>query len=141
MADVNGVQTALVAANSFAEPGCRNSRTRVLCDEYAFPADVFAANDRILIGTLPKGARPLNAFVHSPSLGTTGIFKLGTTADDDGYVTSADAGGQAVHAQGNGVLLDGRRLAAAVDVYLKCSEVTDSAEGDVISAGILYSLD
>jgi hypothetical protein len=141
MADVNGSNTELAANNAVAEPGCRNSRKRVLCDEYTFPADAFALNSRIKIGTLPKGARPLSAFVHSPSLGTVGIFDLGTDDDQNGYVDQADAGGQAVHKAGTGVLLDGRRLAEAVDVYLHCTEATDSAEGDVISAAVEYSLD
>lgn len=141
MADVNGVQTALVAANSFAEPGCRNSRLRVLQDSYVFPADAFTINNRIKIGTLPKGARVLGGFAQGPSLGTVGKFTLGNDDDADGYVTEIDLGGQAAHTRALGALVTGQRLAEAVDVYLKCTEAPDAAQDDEVTAAIFYSLD
>ncbi len=142
MADVNGVNVALVAANGVGAKGDYNSNVKHLRDSYVFPSGVFALNDRILIGTLPKGAKVVDAGIRIPaSLGTVGIFDLGTTDDADGFVDGCDAGGQAAVLKASAEALIGKEYDAATDVYLKCVEATDVATGLGIQAWVEYVLE
>lgn len=139
MAVADGVNTAKQAAGGMRNPNTFDGNPRVLCDKYVFPADVFSASDFIKIGTLPKGAVVLDAGINIPeSLGTTGQFTLGTEADPDAFCAAADAGGQAATAKASTGAGIGVRQAAAVDVRLDCSEVTDDAADKSIFAWVKY---
>lgn len=125
-----------------------NGKIRVMYDSYVFPADVFALNAEIDLGKLPAGARVIEALVKSVSLGTTGIFSLGHRAnselaeDADAFIAAADAGGQAAKALmpagAAGLLI---KFASETQVYLKCTEATDSALNDKIEVLIQYVVD
>lgn len=110
-------------------------------DKFTFTADAFALNDVIEMALhIPQNAMILGAFVYSPSLGTTGIFHLGTLANPDALVI-ADAGGQAVLAKETAAsadLLSVVTSAAKQQYVLTCAEATDNAEGLTIHAGIYY---
>lgn len=135
--------------SQMADVGEVAGKVRVLYDEHACEANVIATSDTILMGSkLPKGARVLNAKLAAPSLGTTGIMKLGflangvDAADDDAFIASADAGGQAVLASmpaGSAGL--GKKFEAETELSIAFSEATDSALGDVIKIWIEYVLD
>lgn len=142
MSDVNGVNVALVEAGGVGAKGDYNSNVKHLRDSYAFPSAVFALNDRIKIGTLPIGAKVVDAGIRIPvSLGTTGIFDLGTTDDVDGFVDGCDAGGQAAVLKASTEALIGHAFTEATDVYLKCVEATDAAAADLIYAWVEYVLE
>lgn len=130
--------------------GEQAGRKRILFDSHTFAAAVNPIADVIKIGKLPKGARVLEAVVSSQSLGTTGILNLGWAASADGleaasaagFITGADAGGQAVKAlMAAGAAGLGKKFAAEVDVQLVLTEATDGALGDSVSVWIEYILD
>jgi hypothetical protein len=118
-----------------------NGRVRMLRDAYVFPADVFSASDFIYIGKLPAGARVVGAGMQGPSMGTTGIFDLGTADDPNGFVSGIDLGGQAAVKLGSTEALIGTKYSVETEVIIDCTEATDSAEGDSLQAWILYVLE
>jgi hypothetical protein len=145
MTAYNGVNMALVADNGLADKGDVNANVKHLRDSYAFLADVFALDDTIKIGTLPNGAKVVGAGIRIPvSLGTTGIFDLGTTDDVDGFVDGCDAGGQAAVKLASTEAMLGKKFNSssdAMDVYLRCAEATDASSGDLIYAWVEYVLE
>jgi hypothetical protein len=139
MAVANGVSTAKQANGGMRNPETYNGKTRVLCDKYVFPADVFAAADFIKIGTLPIGAVPLRAGIRVGDTGTTGAFSLGTEADPDGFIATGDSDGAAGLSKASTTEAQiGQRLAVATDVRVDCTEVTDDAEGVELFAWVEY---
>lgn len=151
MATFNGVNYKKVYVDDpsgKANKGEYNGHKKVLFDEITFDQDVIADDDIIKIGKLPAGARVLKAVVKSDQMGTTGIFNFGhaasesgdISADEDAFVVGADAGGQAVQADGEGAGI-GVRYDEAVEVQLQMSEATDAANGDTVQAWVEYVVD
>ena len=106
MANTNGSNAAALAANKKAAVGEINGHRKTMFDTVVFATAVVAISDTFTIGApLPKGARVLDVTVKCPSLGTTGTFHVGyaangvDVADDDAFIVSANAGGQAVVAK------------------------------------------
>ena len=152
MATVYGVNATKKYINNPSEKIPAREETgkgRWIYDKYVFPANVFAVNDLISLMKLPKGAKILGAIVKAPSLGTTGIFDLGIlangvdAADQDFFVASADAGGQAVQKNNLSSLAAGTfvELGAETQVLLKCTEATDAALGLTIEVAVNYSVE
>lgn len=152
MAEILGKNAKKIANKGLADKGEYNGHVKVFYDELVHNAAVISASDTIkLNGKLPKGARVLDAVVKSPSLGTTGIFDLGhaagktpsgatITADPNAFVESADAGGQAVLARGNGAGI-GKLFEGDLDIMLTFTEATTAASGVLIQAWIYYIVD
>lgn len=133
-------------------PGELTGRQKLLYAEYTPVANVLGLTDVIKLFKLPKGARIVDCHVKAPSLGTTGIMKLGHTASEDGLetansdafivATQLDAGGQAVFGRPTAASAGiGKKFAAEVDVQLAFTEATDAALGDTIQAWLQYVLD
>ena len=153
MATVFGVNATKDNNDILIPAGDLGGRVKMAYDKYTFPADAFDLGDKINMMKLPAGARVIDALVKAPSLGTEGIFKLGhaatkaedgstvINADDDAFVASADAGGQAVAAESSTEAGRLVKFGAETQVVLECSEATDSAEGDTIEVAIFYVLD
>jgi len=139
------------------EQGDVNGRVRLAYDEYDLDTlgVVIAVNDIIRGPKLPKGARVVNAWIDSPSMGVTGIFDLGhaivldengatlDAADQDAFVSQADAGGQTVlkdikAAQGLAGYL--KKFQGEVQVQAECTEVTVAITG-LIRFGVEYVVD
>lgn len=82
------------------------------------------------IGALEAGAIPLRASVYVSTAfnaGTTNVLVLGTAADDDGFITSANAAADATGLKaGTGALL-GAPLAANTVVYAKFTQTGTAA--------------
>lgn len=145
MADFYGSNYTKAYVNVPSEkipPGEISGDKKIAYDEYTFDGDVFAQNDIIKLGIkIPKGARVLEATVIAPSLGTTGIFSLGTSANPDALVVAADAGGAAVKAQSPAGAADlGVELSEDTFYELKCTEATDTADGLKIQVWVEYVL-
>lgn len=130
--------------------GEQAGRKRILFDSHTFAAAVNAIGDVIKIGKLPKGARVLEAVVFSDSLGTTGILDFGWAAsadgleiaDPNGFISGADAGGQAVKALSSNASVGlAKKFAAEVEIQLVLTEATDGALGDSVKAWVEYILD
>jgi len=150
MANVNSVNKAKLENNpaNMIDTGEYSGKVRSLYDSYVFPANAFSASDNIVLQSLPKGARVVDAIVKAPSLGTTGIFSLGYFAngvdseDLDAFVVSADAGGQAVLAKmPAGAAGAFKKFEAETSLVLDCTEVTQAAAGLKIEVVVLYVLD
>lgn len=118
-----------------------DGRVRMMRDSYTFGADVFSASDFIYVGKIPAGARVIGAGIQGPSLGTTGIFDLGTADDPNGFVSGADMGGQAAVKLGSTEALIGTKFTEETNLILDCTEATDSANGDTIQAWIQYVME
>lgn len=130
--------------------GEQAGRKRILFDSHTFAAAVNAIGDIVKIGKLPKGARVLEAVVYSDSLGTTGILDFGwaasasgaIVADPNGFISGADAGGQAVLskmiASSAGL---GKKFDEEVEIQLVFTEASDGAAGDSLKAWVEYVLD
>lgn len=143
MASVYGVNQALLNGGYQVKASELGGEVKMAYDKYTFTADVFAQNDLIELALwIPQGAMIVGAFVKAPSLGTTGIFHLGTAADPDALVI-ADAGGAAVLAKETAASADFLKIitsSAKQQYILKCTEATDAANGLVIEAGIFYKM-
>jgi len=154
MANFNGVnyaKTIAVPAQK-ANPGEINGRVKWLHESYTCVANVYAIGDIILGPKLPAGAKVIDALVRSPSLGTTGIIDLGfaastdldgtaITADPNGLVSGADAGGQAVHKKMSteaGFMQD---FGAEAQVQAIFTEASDAADTLVIQFAVAYVID
>lgn len=113
----------------------------VAYDEYEQAGAAIALNDVIKLGiVIPKGARILEAVLKCPSMGTTGIFSLGTAADADSLLVNADAGGQAVKAVTTAAAVDlGKELAEETAYQLLVTEAADAAGGKKIQVWVTYS--
>lgn len=128
--------------------GDYNGGLHLMVDTFTFAEAATEVGDILKIGKLPKGARVVKAFVKSASQGTTGIWDLGNaasadaleTADPDGYVVAADAGGQAVQSDGSGAKMYAKLL-GDVDLQLVCTEATQASTGVVMTAGVFYVID
>jgi len=126
-----------------------SGKVRVLQDSFTCGQNVYAIGDLINMGAkLPKGAKVIEACLVSPSLGTTGIMKLGfiangvDAADDDAFIASADAGGQAVKAlMPAGAAALGKKFDADTSIQIKFSEASDAALGLEIKIWIQYILE
>jgi len=91
MADVFGTQQT--KANSvpmkMGDAHSMGGRMRVLSDSYLVPAaTLVAADDVIVIGTLPKGARVWEAHLGTSASSGTGTISLGTRVTADGTTTT-----------------------------------------------------
>lgn len=143
MADFNAVNFAKAYVNVPSEkiaPGEVSGDLLVAYDEYTFPANAFVLNDVIKLGIkIPAGARVIEATVVAPSLGTTGIFSLGTATDPDALIVAADAGGQAVRANIPAGAADlGKELTVDTFYQLTCTEATTAAAGLKIQVWVKY---
>ena len=155
MAVLIGTNNALIAAGKKISGGEINGRVKVLHESYKFLAEA-AVNDEISGPSLPAGAKVLDAYITSPTLGATGIFSLGNRAtlgenksviaeDADSFVASADAGGQAVMARAG---ISGKEAGILVrynggqetETFLTCTEATLAAEGETIDYVIEFTL-
>lgn len=126
-----------------------SGKVRCLSESFICEQNVYAIGDLINVGAkLPKGAKVIEAMLISPSLGTTGIMKLGflangiDAADDDAFIASADAGGQAVKAlMPAGAAALGKKFEADTQAQIKFSEASDAALGLEIKVLIQYILE
>ncbi len=129
--------------------GESGAKVKCLQDSYTLPTAVINVGDVVKLGALklPKGAKVVDAIIACASLGTTGILKLGyeangvDAADDDAFISSADAGGQAVMQHPNaGCAGIFKTLGAETQVVLGCSEI--STNNNVkIDVAVFYVLD
>ena len=129
--------------------GESGAKVKCLQDSYTLPTAVIDVGDVVKLGALklPKGANVVDAIIACASLGTTGILKLGyeangvDAADDDAFISSADAGGQAVMQHPNaGCAGIFKALGAETQVVLGCSEI--STNNNVkIDVAVFYVLD
>lgn len=129
--------------------GESGAKVKCLQDSYTLPTAVIDVGDVVKLGALklPKGAKVVDAVIACASLGTTGILKLGyeangvDAADDDAFISSADAGGQAVMQHPNaGCAGIFKTLGAETQVVLGCSEI--STNNNVkIDVAVFYVLD
>lgn len=152
MAEFNGSNYSKifinVPSNQISE-GELSGKVRVLQDSFICGQNVYAIGDLINMGAkLPKGAKVIEAALVCPSLGTTGIMKLGfiangvDSADDDAFIASADAGGQAVKAlMPAGAAALGKKFDADTGIQIKFSEASDAALGLEIKTWIQYILE
>lgn len=139
MATAEGVSTTKQTNGGMRNPETFNGKSRVLCDKYVFPADVFSASDFIKIGTLPKGAVVLDAGIRVGDTGTAGAFSLGTVADPDGYIAAGDSdGATGLSKKSSTEALLGQRITEATDVIVDCTEATDDAEDVELFAWVEY---
>lgn len=142
MSTLNGLNTARVAANGKRAPGTYDGRVKVLKDSYAFGTAIFSASDFIKIGTLPAGARVIDAGYRCDETGTTGAFSLGTVADPDGFVAAGDTdatGGASKKASTEALI--GVQCLVATDVIMDCTEATDDAALAVMHAWVEYVME
>jgi hypothetical protein len=131
------------------EVGELSGKVRVLQDSFICEQNIYAIGDLINMGAkLPKGAKVIEACLACPSLGTTGIMKLGIlangvdSADDDAFIATADAGGQAVKAlMPAGAAALGKKFEADTSLQIKFTEASDSASGKEIDIWIQYILE
>lgn len=131
------------------EQGVSGGKVKCLYDSYTLPTAVIDVGDVVKLGALklPKGAKVVDATIACASLGTTGILKLGyeangvDSADDDAFIASADAGGQAIMAKpAAGAAGIFKTLGAETQVVLGCSEI--STNNDVkIEVAVFYIVD
>lgn len=141
MATLNSVNYAKTQNNQKVSPGEDNARAKGIYDSYTLPGVVLAANDEINSLFIPEGAIITEAWIKSPSLGTTGIVSMGLRAfsdidesaiaeDPNGLVNQADAGGQAVMKRISTEALLGKKIGkGGAQVFLFCDEV--STETDI----------
>lgn len=122
------------------EQGLSGGKVKCLFDSYTLPAAVIDVGDVVKLGALklPKGARVVDATIACASLGTTGILKLGyaangvDSADDDAFIASADAGGQAVFSKpAAGAAGIFKKLGAETQVVLGCSEISTNTDVEI----------
>lgn len=141
--------------------GESGAKVKCLQDSYTLPSAVIDVGDVVKLGALklPKGAKVVDAIIACASLGDTGILKLGII--DNGidfrnasgtllktaselqaiFISSADAGGQAVMQHPNAGC-DGifKALGAETQVVLGCSKI--STNNNVkIDVAVFYVLD
>lgn len=141
-----------------ADSGVLGGAVKCLSFEYnlATLGVVLADDDVIKCGVLPKGARPLEAYVESADLGTTGVANLGWAASAElsagvtveaaveaGFISgidckdaSADNRKKFMSAAGGapGML---KKFSGAVDVQLQMSEATSGTTG-IIKGYVAY---
>jgi hypothetical protein len=141
MSTLDMLNAARVTAHGNRAPGTFDGGLKVISDRYVFPANVFSAADFLSLGYLPKGARVVDAGLCAPSLGTTGMFTLGTVADPDGFVGTLDVGGQAAVKKASTEALIGSQMADRTQVILDCSEATDAAIGLTLVAWVEYVME
>lgn len=149
MANINGANAALVAAGSKVGIGEYNGHVKVMYDTVTLVGAVQAISDTFTVGApLPKGARVVDVKALGVSMGTTGIFQLGysangvDSADPDAFLVGIDLGGQAAlgvpTAAAAGLF---KKFSAPTQVIGTWTEATDSADGDAIKVAIFYVVD
>lgn len=120
-------------------------RRRSLVDRITVPADI-ALDDEILVGVLPANCTVLDAKIFiNKSLGADGIFEMGHRAstleesgdtlaeNSNGFVSAADAGGQAVLKRADQTnTAIGVRLGSETEVFVKCTEKPDESVDDAV---------
>ncbi len=129
--------------------GEQASKVLVAYDEYDLNGAIVAASDVIKVFKLPKGAKIVDAYINSPSMGATGIFDLGwesngvDAADQNGLVDQADAGGQAVTKSmkdtAGGTAGLWKELGAETQCVITCTELTVATTG-VVKCWVEYVL-
>ena len=124
-------------------------RNRILMGRVTV-SDALTVSDTILVGFIPANSVIVDAkIIVSKSLGATGILELGhgasstealegqssaISADSNGLVSAADAGGQAVlkRADNTNPIL-GKRLGAETAIYATCTEAVDGTVVDAVA--------
>lgn len=131
------------------DQGMTGGKVKCIMDSYTLPSAVIDVGDVVKIGAglLPAGARVVDATIACASLGDTGILKLGyeangvDAADDDAFIASADAGGQAVLAKpAAGAAGIFKKLGAATQIVLGCSEISTNNNVE-IKVAVFYVVD
>ena len=153
MADLNMSNRAVVVNGGKISPGNYNASKKGIYDELTLVAEL-AVNDELLMDKIPEGARIINAFVKSDSLGVTGILDLGLKAyvnkaavtiaeDQDSLVDQADAGGQKVLKNSglNSVAIGAIVGKGGAQPFLKCTELSTAGTGIKVIAVIEYIID
>lgn len=131
-------------------PGEQSGEKKVIIERKTLSV-ALQVNDIVSVGKLPKNSFVTGAKIYiSKSLGATGIFDLGhvasvdedgavIAANNDGFVKSADAGGQAVLKspdQSCNALY--KRFGQETEVQLICTEVMD---GSVLDAELVVEVE
>jgi len=143
-----------VTSNGVVDQGEGGGKLKFMYDSYTLPGEVLGLNDTILLQKAPAGARLVDAFISCASLGTTGKLSLGweatldedgdtLSADADGIIDEADAGGAAVTEtmQGNANLAGlGLKFGAETQIYATCTEVSTNTTVK-IRFGLVYVVD
>jgi hypothetical protein len=143
MATLNADNYASYVADPYESlpVGDHAGKVRMSYDEITLSAEL-AVNDLINVcAPIPANARIVDAFVQSPSLGTTGIVKLGISGDDDYFVASHDAGGAAAKSEMAGEAGFMIKSSSAIQPILKCTEASDAGSGLKIKVAIFYVLE
>ena len=94
MADVFGTQQTKIntVPMKMGDVHSMGGRMRVLSDSYLVPAaSLVAADDVIVIGTIPKGARVWEAHLGTSASSGSGTISLGTRVTVSGTTTTAVA--------------------------------------------------
>lgn len=152
MAIVNAVNYEKAYVNKPFElirKGEKAGRKRLLFDSYVL-ASALGVGDEIFSIFIPDGSVITDAKIKiDKSLGATGIFELGTKAneldaeDSNSLVSAADAGGQAVlkRADLSNVGIH-KRYESQTQVFLTCTEIMDGSVLDaVITLEVEYAND
>lgn len=133
---------AIISAGKKVSPGQEDGRVKGLYDSFTL-TEVLALNAEIDSLYIPEGALITNAWIKSPSLGSTGTVQMGLRAhensdagdvpeDSDGLVASADAGGQAVFQRNAGEALIGKTIGkGGAQVFLTCTEASTATSGTI----------
>lgn len=109
----------------------------------------YEVGDVVKMFKLPKGARVIDVIAAGPSLGTTGIFKVGyeangvDVADDDGFIASVDLGGQAATVSmtdTENAAAQFKKFTAETQVILTFTEASTANTGTTISLCAIYSM-
>lgn len=155
MATFKGVnRTKYDTANAIIGMGENGGKVKFAYDEFTLDGTVLEVNETIQGPIIPKGARVIDAGVACASLGTTGIIDFGweTTKDEDGatlsadqngFVDGADAGGQAVVALMSGELnFSGfmRKFGQDTQTVVTCTEISTNTDVK-IKMWVKYVLD
>ena len=119
-----------------------SGKVRISYDEITLSAEL-AVNDLINVcAPIPANARIVDAVVKSPSLGTTGILKLGISSDDDYFIASHDAGGAAACTRmANEAGMLAQDSDDLLQPILKCTEASDAGTGEKIQVAIHWVLE
>ncbi len=125
-------------------------RLRILYDEYTLATgDNFGTSGLIKMMKIPAGAKLIQAHIHSPDLGTTGIVDVGyaasadgvEVADADGIFAQADCGGVALNAWMTDGAALGKEFAAEVEVQIDFTEASAGSGSRVIKLSLFIAVD
>ncbi len=125
-------------------------KLRVLYDEYTLATgDNFGTSGLIKMMKIPAGSKLIQAYFHSPDLGTTGIVDIGyaasadgvETADADGLFAAVDCGGVAADAWMTSGAALGKEFASEVEVQIDFTEASAGSGVRVIKLSVLIAVD